>query len=181
SAELELLGMRGGSFRCGVDPRPDGIGSSGADRIEFFASLNPSEPERPIAKAASGGELSRLLLAIKVVLAAVDPHPVVVLDEIDAGVGGAAAQAVGARIAALAESTQVLCVTHLAQIAAFADEHVALEKHTSNGRATISARVLDGGEEIVAEIARMLSGDASRAVALQHAKSLLAETRKTTR
>jgi len=171
--ELGALGMRGATFRCGVDSRPDGIGPSGADRVEFFASLNPNEPERPIAKAASGGELSRLLLALKVALADVDPHPIVVLDEIDAGIGGAAARAVGSRIARLARSVQVLCVTHLAQIAAFADEHVALEKVPLKGRVIIQARVLEGREEKAAEIARMLSGDSSGKEALRHAESLL--------
>jgi DNA repair protein RecN (Recombination protein N) len=141
--------------------------------VEFFASLNAREPERPIARSASGGELARLLLALKVALADVDPHPIVVLDEIDAGIGGAAARAVGARIAALARSVQVLCVTHLAQIAAFADTHVSLTKAAAKGRVTIEARVLQGREEIRTEIARMLSGDARGAEALKHAEALI--------
>jgi DNA repair protein RecN (Recombination protein N) len=177
AVELGSLGMSGATFRCGVDPRPDGIGPSGADRVEFFASLNPNEPERPIAKAASGGELSRLLLALKVALGDVDPHPVVVLDEIDSGVGGAAARAVGARIAALARSVQVLCVTHLAQIAAFADQHIVLDKKTVAGRVVIEARVLDGSEDTRTEIARMLSGDARGAEALKHADALIRDVK----
>ena len=175
--ELRLVGMRGAAFRCAVDPKADGIGPDGADRIEFFATLNENEPERPIARAASGGELSRLLLALKVALADVDPHPIVVLDEIDAGIGGAAARSVGARIAALARSVQVLCVTHLAQIAVQADHHIALEKGRVKNRSTITARTIDTGDARRKEIARMLSGDERGAEARDHADALLREAR----
>jgi DNA repair protein RecN (Recombination protein N) len=175
--ELASLDMRGATFRCAVDPKADGIGSDGADVVEFYASLNANEPERPIARAASGGELSRLLLALKVALADVDPHPIVVLDEIDAGIGGAAARAVGARIAALSQSVQVLCVTHLAQIAAHADEHIALEKAKKRDRVTIAARMIDNREELRIEIARMLSGDEQGTEALRHAEALLRDVK----
>jgi len=177
AAELASLDMRGATFRCAVDARQEGIGHDGADRVEFFASLNVKEPERPIARAASGGELARLLLALKVALADVDPHPIVVLDEIDAGIGGIAARAVGARIAALARSVQVLCVTHLAQIAAYGDEHVSLTKSTSNGRVSIATRVLESKDDLRTEIARMLSGDERGAEALKHAEALLREVK----
>lgn len=177
AGELAALDMRGATFRCAVDPRSDGIGHDGADQIEFFASLNVKEPERPIARAASGGELARLLLALKVALADVDPHPIVVLDEIDAGIGGVAARAVGARIASLARSVQVLCVTHLAQIAAQGDEHVSLTKTTSKGRVLIDARVLSGKDELATEIARMLSGDEKGSEALKHAEALLRDVK----
>jgi DNA repair protein RecN (Recombination protein N) len=175
--ELASLGMRGATFRCAVDPKTEGIGPDGADRVEFYASLNPKEPERPIVRAASGGELARLLLALKVAVADVDPHPIVVLDEIDAGIGGVAARAVGARIATLAKSVQVLCVTHLAQIAVHADEHVSLTKGTAKHRVTIDARVLEAKGERRAEIARMLAGDEKGAEALEHAEALLREVR----
>jgi len=178
ASELASLDMRGATFRCGVDPDGE-IGPAGADRVEFFATLNPSEPERPIVKSASGGELARLLLALKVALAGVDPHPVVVLDEIDAGIGGAAARAVGTRIASLARSVQVLCVTHLAQIAAHADRHVALEKKPAGKRRlTVAARILDEREALRAEIARMLSGDERGSEALTHAEALLRDVKK---
>jgi len=177
--ELASLDMRGATFRCAVDPKTDGIGPDGADAVEFYASLNANEPERPIARAASGGELSRLLLALKVALADVDPHPIVVLDEIDAGIGGAAARAVGARIAALSRRVQVLCVTHLAQIAAHADEHIALEKAKKRDRITIAARMIDNREELRIEIARMLSGDEQGTEALRHAEALLRDVRAT--
>ncbi|MFI5389004.1 MAG: DNA repair protein RecN, partial [Candidatus Eremiobacterales bacterium] len=175
--ELGTLDMRGAAFRCAVDPKVDGIGSDGADAVEFYASLNANEPERPIARAASGGELSRLLLALKVALADVDPHPIVVLDEIDAGIGGVAARAVGARIAALSRRVQVLCVTHLAQIAAHADEHIALEKAKKRDRVTIAARMIDNREELRIEIARMLSGDEQGTEALRHAEALLRDVK----
>ncbi|HET9342686.1 MAG TPA: DNA repair protein RecN [Candidatus Eremiobacteraceae bacterium] len=175
--ELGSLDMRGAAFRCAVDPKADGIGPDGADEVEFYASLNANEPERPIARAASGGELSRLLLALKVALADVDPHPIVVLDEIDAGIGGVAARAVGARIAALSRRVQVLCVTHLAQIAAHADEHIALEKAKKRDRVTIAARMIDNREELRIEIARMLSGDEQGTEALRHAEALLRDVR----
>lgn len=171
-SELQALGMRGATFACVVEPL-DEVASHGADRVEFVAALNPKEPQRPIAKSSSGGELARLLLALKLTFAKVDPHPVVVLDEIDAGIGGAAARAVGERIAELAQTAQVLCVTHLAQIATFAQHHVVMEKTTRQGRSVISARALGEKEEVRAEIARMLAGDADSAEALKHAEALL--------
>lgn len=171
-SELQGLNMRGATFACSIEPL-DEIAPSGGDRIEFVAALNPKEPQRPIAKSASGGELARLLLALKMVFAKVDPHPIVVLDEIDAGIGGAAARAVGERIAELARSAQVLCVTHLAQIATFAGHHVVMEKATKQGRSVISARSLGNKEEVRAEIARMLAGDAESSEALKHAEALL--------
>ena len=171
-SELQRLNMRGATFACSIEPANE-IASSGADRIEFVAALNPKEPQRAIAKSASGGELARLLLALKLAFAKVDPHPVVVLDEIDAGIGGAAARAVGERIAELAGDVQVLCVTHLAQIATFAAHNVVMEKMTKQGRSVIAARTLSGKEEVRAEIARMLAGDSESNEALRHAESLL--------
>jgi DNA repair protein RecN (Recombination protein N) len=174
-SELRELGMRGAKFACAVEARPGGIGATGGDAVEFVAALNPSEPLRAITKAASGGELSRLLLALKLAFADVDPHPIVVLDEIDAGIGGAAARAVGARIAELSRSAQVLCVTHLAQIAAFADHHVALTKVIRKGRTIVEAGSLGGRVAVRTEIARMLAGDGESAEALKHAEALLRE------
>lgn len=171
-AELQQLSMRGATFVCAVEPL-EHMTLTGADRVEFQAALNPKEPLRPIARSASGGELARLLLALKLTFAKVDPHPLVVLDEIDAGIGGAAARAVGERIARFAQSAQVLCVTHLAQIATFAQHHVVMEKTTKQGRAVISARALRGREEVRSEIARMLAGDAESSEALRHAEALL--------
>jgi DNA repair protein RecN (Recombination protein N) len=174
-SELQELGMRGAIFSCVVEPRAGGIGAVGGDSVEFLAALNPNEPLRPITKAASGGELSRLLLALKLAFADVDPHPIVVLDEIDAGIGGAAARAVGARIAELSVRAQVLCVTHLAQIAAFADHHVALTKVVRKGRTLVEAGSLGGRVAVRTEIARMLAGDGESTEALKHAEALLRE------
>jgi DNA repair protein RecN (Recombination protein N) len=174
-SELRELGMRGAKFSCAFEPRAGGIGATGGDAVEFVAALNPNEPLRPITKAASGGELSRLLLALKLAFADVDPHPIVVLDEIDAGIGGAAARAVGARIAELGRRVQVLCVTHLAQIAAFADHHVALTKVLRKGRTIVEAGSLGDRPAVRTEIARMLAGDGESAEALRHAEALLRE------
>ncbi len=174
-SQLRELGMRGAKFSCVIEPRAGGIGPTGGDAVEFVAALNPSEPLRPITKAASGGELSRLLLALKLAFADVDPHPIVVLDEIDAGIGGAAARAVGARIAELSRRAQVLCVTHLAQIAAFADHHVALTKVVRKGRTIVEAGSLGDRLAVRTEIARMLAGDGESTEALRHAEALLRE------
>jgi DNA repair protein RecN (Recombination protein N) len=174
-SELRELGMRGAKFSCVFEPRAGGIGATGGDSVEFVAALNPSEPLRPITKAASGGELSRLLLALKLAFADVDPHPIVVLDEIDAGIGGAAARVVGARIAELSRRAQVLCVTHLAQIAAFADHHVALTKLVRKGRTIVEAGSLGDRLAVRTEIARMLAGDGESTEALRHAEALLRE------
>ncbi len=171
-AELQSLNMRGATFRCALEPL-DMPTATGADRVEFLAALNPKEPQRPIARSASGGELARLLLALKVTFAKVDPHPVVVLDEVDAGIGGAAARAVGERIAKLAETAQVLCVTHLAQIATFAASHIVMEKTSKQGRSVIAARLLAKREDVREEVARMLAGDSESAEALRHAEALL--------
>ncbi len=175
-SELRELAIPGAVFTCAIEPRPGGIGLNGADRVEFLAALNPDEPERPISKAASGGELSRLLLALKMAFAEVDPHPVVVLDEIDAGVGGAAARRVGSRIDQLAEHVQVLCVTHLAQIAVFADTHIALTKAVRKGKTFVEANRLTERTQVRSEIARMLAGDEQAAEALRHADALLRES-----
>jgi len=170
-SELQRLALRGASFTCVLEPTE--TTALGADRVEFTAALNPKEPQRPIARSASGGELARLLLALKMAFAKTDPHAIVVLDEIDAGVGGAAAIAVGERIAELGERTQVLCVTHLAQIATFAQTHVVMEKSTKAGRSIIRACLLTSKDDVRGEIARMLAGDAESAEALRHAESLL--------
>ena len=143
----------------------------GSERIEFLFSSGPGEDPRPLAKIASGGEISRVMLALKGVLGSADSVPVLVFDEVDAGIGGATATAVGRRLAALAGSHQVLVVTHLAQVAAFADTHVVVRKEYGDGRTTTSAQLVSGDER-TAEIARMLSGETS-ATALSHAAELL--------
>ena len=140
--------------------------------IEFVFAANKGEPLRPLARVASGGELSRVLLALAVVLAGARDRTALIFDEIDTGVGGTTATAVGARIGRLAREGQVVCVTHLAQLATWSDRHYVLEKHEKGDATTISVREISGEEARAAELARMLSGE-SHDVALEHARMLL--------
>jgi DNA repair protein RecN (Recombination protein N) len=140
--------------------------------IEFVFAANKGEPLRPLARVASGGELSRVLLALVVVLAGARERTALIFDEIDMGIGGTTATAVGARIGKLAQEGQVVCVTHLAQLATWSDRHYVLEKSEKGSAATISVREISGEEARAAELARMLSGE-SHDVALEHARMLL--------
>ncbi len=149
--------------------------SHGTDRITFVLAPNPGEPAKPLAQAASGGERSRVSLAIEVALADVDEATVLVFDEVDAGIGGATALQVGEKLARLAAGDrrrQVLCVTHLAQLAAFADVHHVVEKGLSSGRTVTTTRRV-GAQERVGELARMLGGDATADAGREHARELL--------
>ena len=139
--------------------------------MSFLLSLNPGLPAAPLAKAASGGELARTMLALRLIVGA--RVPTLVFDEVDAGVGGAAARAVGRALAALAETKQVLVVTHLPQVAAFADAQVALTKHDDGATTVMRAEVL-AAEPRVRELARMLSGLADSDTGQDHAEELLA-------
>lgn len=143
----------------------------GPGRAEFLFSASGGEEPRPLARIASGGEVSRVMLALKGVLGAADDVPVLVFDEVDAGIGGATADAVGRRLLELSRDHQVLVVTHLAQVAAYADSHVVVEKEAQDARTVTKARAVHG-EERVAEIARMLSGEGSSA-GVAHARELL--------
>jgi len=162
----------------GLDVALDGVtrrvafGASGIDEVELLLTPHAGAPSRPIAKGASGGELSRVMLAVEVVFAGADPVPTLVFDEVDAGVGGKAAVEVGRRLARLARTSQVLVVTHLPQVAAFADRQVVVEK-SDDGRVTTSGlRVLDTAER-VRELARMLAGLEDSDAAATHAQELL--------
>ncbi|PKQ38867.1 MAG: DNA repair protein RecN [Actinobacteria bacterium HGW-Actinobacteria-1] len=146
--------------------------SDGPQRVEFLFSSSAGDTPRPLAKIASGGEISRVMLALKDVLGHADHTPVLVFDEVDAGIGGATAIAVGRRLASLADTHQVLVVTHLAQVAAFAAQQVVVEKDSTEGRSVTVARPV-GSDERIAEIARMLSGGTT-ATGLEHARELLA-------
>ncbi|MBV8369261.1 MAG: DNA repair protein RecN [Candidatus Eremiobacteraeota bacterium] len=174
AGELAALAMPAGRLRIALEPL-EAIGPHGGERAELRFTANPGEPERPLARVASGGELSRVLLALVVVLADRRERTALVFDEIDAGIGGATASAVGARLARLARNAQVVCVTHLAQIASYGEAHVALRKTERRGATTIAAFALEGDTRR-AEIARMLSGE-ERGVALEHAAELLARGR----
>ena len=151
TAHLTDLGMPGASVEMLVEASEPG--PVGADRVDLLFQGGPGQPALPLAKAASGGELSRVMLACRSVLADLDDVPTLVFDEIDAGIGGEAGLAVGRRLARLATTRQVLVVTHLPQIACFADLHVRVRKH--DGDAT--AQVLDEDERPV-ELSRMLAG-----------------------
>ena len=145
----------------------------GLDRVDFRLAAHPGAPLRPLGRAASGGELSRVMLALRVVLAGVDRTPTLVFDEVDAGVGGRTAAAVGRRLALLARRHQVLVVTHLPQIAAHADRHFTVEKRSADGATSTDVRLLDDAGR-VGELSRMLAGMEGSGLAQAHAEELLA-------
>ena len=168
-AILRKLGMPKAQFHIAVEEAE--LSSTGIDSICFMISPNKGEPLRPISSAVSGGELSRIMLAVKSAFAGTDPVDTILFDEIDAGIGGEVAVQLGHYLSALSEQKQVLCITHLATIAVNADNHILVSKHVQGDRTyTQAAPVL--GDERVAEIARMLSGDRD-AISLEHAEALL--------
>ncbi|WP_430625614.1 DNA repair protein RecN [Streptomyces sp. NBC_01264] len=152
-------------------------GPSGVDEVELLLAPHPGAQPRPIAKGASGGELSRVMLAVEVVFAGSDPVPTYLFDEVDAGVGGKAAVEVGRRLAKLAKSAQVVVVTHLPQVAAFADRQLLVEK-TNDGSVTRSGVTVLEGEARIRELSRMLAGHEDSASARAHAEELLAAARE---
>ncbi len=169
--ELAALAMEGASFEVQVEPRGE-IGPSGADQVEFLLGPNPGVPAAPIREAASGGELSRVMLALMTVAGA-DESRTLVFDEVDAGVGGQTARAVGERLRVLAEARQVLCITHLPQIASLAGTHFRIEKSAAGSTALTTVEPLEG-EGVVEELVRMLGADAGDGAARKHAEELLA-------
>ncbi|MBI3758059.1 MAG: DNA repair protein RecN [Deltaproteobacteria bacterium] len=196
--ELDSLGMKGAAFSVRFSNSPereetadeDGEGTAGpflrgaqrlrpigCDRVEFYLSANLGEPLLPLVQVASGGELSRLMLALKALSAAVGEAPVLIFDEVDAGIGGGVAEVVGRRLKALARQRQVLCITHLPQIAAFADHAYTVVKRIAHGRTVSSARQLSPNEQLQ-ELARMLGGVAISAEARRHAREMLEAARR---
>lgn len=159
-----------------VDGRPVAYGPAGADEVELLLAPHPGAQPRPIAKGASGGELSRVMLAVEVVFAGSDPVPTYLFDEVDAGVGGKAAVEVGRRLAKLARSAQVVVVTHLPQVAAFADRQLLVEK-TVDGSVTRSGVTVLEGEDRIRELSRMLAGQEDSETARAHAEELLEAAR----
>lgn len=172
--QLSELGMRKAKFIVSIKPKLE-IDSTGKDEIEFLISPNPGEGLRPLAKIASGGEMSRIMLALKTTLAQSDETPVLIFDEIDAGIGGPMGQTVGKKLAQLSKSHQILCVTHLPQISAFAKVHFRVDKETRAGRTYTKVKRLNS-EEKLEEIARMLGGEKS--TARKHAQELLKQARQ---
>ncbi|MBT2550011.1 DNA repair protein RecN [Arthrobacter sp. ISL-65] len=179
SAELKALAMADATLVITIEAAAQ-LGPHGADEISFLLQPHSGAPARPLGKGASGGELSRVMLAIEVVLAAVDPVPTFVFDEVDAGVGGRAAVEIGRRLAMLARHVQVLVVTHLPQVAAFADQHIRVTKtsvrgsdgSTAKGFTSSDVQLLDEAER-VRELARMLAGQEDSETAQAHAQELL--------
>ncbi|HAP91668.1 MAG TPA: DNA repair protein RecN, partial [Arthrobacter bacterium] len=179
SSELKALAMADATLVITLEAAGQ-LTPHGADEIAFLLQPHSGAPARPLGKGASGGELSRVMLAIEVVLAAVDPVPTFVFDEVDAGVGGRAAVEIGRRLAMLARHVQVLVVTHLPQVAAFADQHITVTKTsvrgadggTATGFTSSDVRLLDGPER-VRELARMLAGQEDSESAQAHAQELL--------
>jgi DNA repair protein RecN (Recombination protein N) len=171
--ELRQLGMDRARFAIAVEAAPMAeVGPRGLDRVEVRLSANPGEDVRPLAKVVSGGELSRTMLALKAVLARADRVPTMIFDEVDAGIGGRVAAVVAQKLARAAEGRQVLCVTHLAPIAARAAHHVRVWKGVRAGRTRVSAEVLTG-EARVEEVARMVAGERVTDTARGHARELL--------
>ena len=183
--ELGALGMAGTSFEtrfapaadAGADNSPFAAGGKklterGVDQVEFYFSPNPGEPVKPLARIASGGELSRLMLAIKSLALARGEIPTLLFDEVDAGIGGRVAEIVGQKLKKVAAAHQVICVTHLPQIAALADSHYAVEKEVARGRTFTRVKRL-GERERVGEVARMLAGVKVTDQAVRHAEEMV--------
>jgi DNA repair protein RecN (Recombination protein N) len=174
TALMQTLGMPGGVFEVAVRPL-ESAGVNGADEIEFLVSANPGQPPRPLSKVASGGELSRISLAVQVAAVQQDAIPCLVFDEVDAGVGGGVAEIVGRQLRALGERAQVLCVTHLPQVASQAHAHVRVAKLADRKTTRTSLHQLTMDERIE-EIARMLGGIDVTAKAREHAAEMLRAT-----
>ena len=174
-AELGELGMAKAAFevRVAAGARDEAaLGPHGLDAVEFLISPNPGEAVKPLHKIASGGELSRVMLAIRTILADADRTPTVIFDEVDAGIGGSMGEVVGRKLSAASRRHQVLCVTHLPQIACFGDQHLLVQKRSLADRTETTVRVL-APEERPREVARMLGGSSRSATALDHANELL--------
>lgn len=169
AAALQDLGMKGARFEVRFDAAE--LGANGIDRIEFLLQANAGEKAKPLRQVASGGEISRIMLALKATFADADRIPTLIFDEIDAGIGGAVAAHVADRIAALAKSHQVVCITHLPQIAAAANAHYHVEKAAAKGKTTTRVVAVEGGER-VREVARLLDG-AQTELSEAHARELL--------
>ncbi len=170
STELSALAMADAEFVVDVSPKEQT--QFGADQVSFLLAPHRGAPPRPVAKGASGGELSRVMLALEVVIAEADPVPTFIFDEVDAGIGGSTALEIGKRLATLATTSQVICVTHLAQVAAAANHHLRVIKDQS-GEVTESSVTVLTGDARVAELARMLGGDEDSESAKAHAQEML--------
>ena len=173
TANMQQLGMTGGRFLVELQPtKADEIAAWGAETVEFQVAINPGQPPGPLARVASGGELSRISLALQVVTLGDDPSGTLIFDEVDAGVGGGVAEIVGMQLQSLSRNGQVLCVTHLAQVASHADRHLKVTKFT-DGQTTRTAVKPLVSDERVEEIARMLGGVEITSRTRAHAREIL--------
>lgn len=173
ASALQDLGMKGAKFETRLEP--GGLSLHGLEQVEFLLAANKGENLKPLRQVASGGEISRIMLALKSVFAAADKIPTLIFDEIDAGVGGAVATMVAEKLCALAASHQVLCVTHLAQIAACAGTHFSVAKKSAKNRTLTEVAAIEN-EDRVEEVARLLDGSTSE-LSLEHARTLLERSR----
>ncbi|MBR1693529.1 MAG: DNA repair protein RecN, partial [Lachnospiraceae bacterium] len=166
--DLNFLQVR---FEIAVESGEQYLSGSGYDDVEFLISLNPGQPPRPLSEVASGGELSRVMLALKAVLADKDRMETLIFDEIDAGISGKTAWKVSEKMAILGKEHQVICITHLPQIAAMADEHFIIEKESQEASTKTEIRPLERGQ-MIEEIARLLGSDTITETALQSGEEL---------
>jgi DNA repair protein RecN (Recombination protein N) len=169
--QKELKGLSLNNAEFNIDIKQGDIAPHGADKVEFLFSANPGEPPKPLVKIASGGELSRVMLALKSIFADYDGIPVLIFDEVDAGIGGKTAESVGEKLKTLSAKHQVLCATHLPQIASMGEPHLKVEKGQKDGKVHIEVKEISGTERLH-EIARMMSGKITD-ISLKHAKELL--------
>ncbi|PKM92986.1 MAG: DNA repair protein RecN [Elusimicrobia bacterium HGW-Elusimicrobia-4] len=179
-AELMELGMAKSKFFISVEKETDETGnyhfkSSGIDRIEYKISANVGEDLKPLKTVASGGEMSRVMLAIKTVLAKADDTPTLIFDEIDAGLSGPMGQVVGKKLSVLSKNHQILCITHLPQLAAFSSEHFHISKTVAGGKTKTLVSKLNAGEKVT-ELSRMLGGGIESETSIKHAKELIKQT-----
>lgn len=174
TASMQELGMQGGQFEIAIAPLAEGeLGARGLERIEFLVSANPGQPPMPLNKVASGGELSRISLALQVITATIGRIPTLIFDEVDVGIGGRVAEIVGQQLRDLGQARQVLCITHQAQVAAKGNQHLQVAKESADGETVSRIKPLSESER-VEEIARMIGGIEISQQTRDHAEDMLA-------
>ena len=174
---MGILQAENNSMALEIDGQTVRFGQNGIDSIEFLISLNLGESVKPLRKIASGGEISRIMLALKSIISGMDNISTMVFDEIDTGIGGATAIVVGKKLHKISKNCQVICITHLPQIAAFSDHHYFIDKFEENGRTKIKITKLDNNKK-VKELSRMLSGMEESSISIMHAEELLEQTKR---